>query len=93
MDNNNETSLPKRVIGKTAHSYNSKTDEHTETHYQYLQERKDVKLFGKKLFSYWKTIDTEEVPSYAWIQMACFGSTDWKSKWFGIPNVLWVKVR
>ena len=41
----------------------------------------------------WKEIDREIVPSFAWIQKNTLGSTDWKSKWNGMPNVEWKKIK
>ncbi len=79
----------KRVIAKMYTSYSSKSGEHTETLIQYLQEKKKFTLFGFKIFSFWSTIDKETVPTYAWIQRNALGFTDWKSKWFGVENVLW----
>ena len=81
----------KRVIAKMYTSYNRSSNEYTETLIQYLQEKKYLKIFGFKLFSYWVTIDIEIVPSFAWIQHCTLGSSDWKSKWFGLENVLWAK--
>lgn len=43
---------------------------------QYLVE--ETLLFGKVIWR--RTLDTEEVPVYAWAQHACLGSTEWKSK-------------
>ena len=54
---------------------------------QYLQEYKVVSLFGLKLWDYWKTIDAEEVPMWAWSQHCCVGFTEWKSKWYGWEGV------
>lgn len=83
----------KRVIAKMFTSYDSRSDEYTNTLIQYLQEKKSFTLFGYTLFNYWVTIDKEEVPTYAWIQKNCLGFTDWKSKWFGIENVSWTKIK
>lgn len=83
----------KRVIAKMFTSYDSRSDEYTNTLIQYLQEQKAVSIFGITLFNYWKTIDKEEVPTYAWIQKNTLGFTDWKSKWFGIENVLWTQIK
>ena len=83
----------KRVIAKMRTTYNSDSDEYTETLTQYLQEQKHFKIFGLRLFSYWLTIDTEIVPSFAWIQRNALGFTDWKSKWFGLDNVLWTNYK
>ena len=79
----------KRVIAKMCITYNYSSDEYTETLIQCLQEKKVLKIFGLKLFSYWVTIDTEIVPSFAWIQRNVLGSTDWKSKWADLKNILW----
>lgn len=79
----------KRVIAKMRTTYNSDSDEYTETLTQYLQEQKHFKILGFKVFPFWKTIDTEIVPTFAWIQRNALGFTDWKSKWFGLENVLW----
>ena len=81
----------KRVKAKMFTSYNSSSDEHTNTLIQYLQEKKSISLFGITLFTYWSTIDKEEVPTYAWIQRNCLGFTDWKSKWVGFEDVSWTK--
>ena len=70
-------------------SYNHQSDEYTETLFQYLQERKSFVFMGIKWFSYWRTIDKEIVPTYAWIQRNALGSTDWKSKWYGLNDVKW----
>ena len=83
----------KRVIAKMFTSYDSRSDEYTNTLIQYLQEQKSFSIFGITLFNYWKTIDKEEVPTYAWIQRNTLGFTDWKSKWFGIENVLWTQIK
>lgn len=80
----------KRVIAKEYVSYNRMSDEYTYTHIQYLQQMVVVTFFGKKLCSYWETIDTEEVPSFAVIEHNTLGSTSWKSKWHEIEDVLWV---
>lgn len=79
----------KRVIARRRTEYNRSSDEHTEILTQYLQEQKHFKLFGVKLFSFWQTIDTEIVPSFAWIQRNTLGFTTWKSKWHGLENVTW----
>lgn len=79
----------KRVIAKMFTSYNRQSDEYTYTLIQYLQEHKAFSIFGITLFNYWKTIDKEEVPNYAWIQKNALGSTDWKSKWFEIEGIKW----
>lgn len=71
-------------------SYNKHSDEYTNKLMQYLQEKKKISLFVVPLFSYWLTIDKEEVPTYAWIQNNCLGFTDWKSKWFGIEGISWI---
>jgi MarR-like DNA-binding transcriptional regulator SgrR of sgrS sRNA len=83
----------KRVIAKMFTSYDSQSDEYTNTLIQYLQEQKALSILGITLFNYWKTIDKEEVPTYAWIQRNTLGFTDWKSKWFGIENVLWTQIK
>ena len=79
----------KRVKAKICISYNHQTDEYTETHIQYLQEKKYILFMGIKWLRYWITIDKEIVPTYAWIQNNALGSTDWKSKWNGLDNVTW----
>lgn len=78
-----------RVIGKRFTSYDSRSDEYTDTVIQYLQERKTCKIFGIALFHYWRTIDKEEVPTYAWIQRNTLGTTDWESKWVYLEGVSW----
>jgi hypothetical protein len=83
----------KKVTAKMFTSYDSRSDEYTDTLIQYLQEKRDFKLLGFKLFSFWKTIDKETVPTYAWIQRNTLGFTDWKSKWFGVENVSWTKIK
>lgn len=72
----------KRVKAVMFTTYNERSDEYTDTVYQYLQEKITVKLFNISLFSYWKTIDSEIVPTYAWMQRNTLGSTDWKSKFY-----------
>lgn len=79
----------KRVIAKMFISYDRNSDEYTEKLIQYLQEKKKVSLFRVTLFSYWSTIDKEEVSTFAWIQHNCLGFTDWKSKWFELENISW----
>lgn len=81
----------KRVIHKCYIWYDPIIDDNEEIHRQYLQEKIIVKLFNIKLFSYWKTVDQEVVPSFAWIQHNCLGFTEWKSKWYGLENVNWGK--
>lgn len=39
----------------------------------------------------WVEIDREIVPSAIWMQASILGSTDWKSKWNGMPGVVWLK--
>jgi hypothetical protein len=34
----------------------------------------------------WRTIDDETIPTFASIQKATLGSTDWKSKFYDLPN-------
>lgn len=82
----------KRVISKVYKWYDSIIDDNEEIHYQYLQEKVIVKLFNIKLFFYWKTIDEEIVPSFAWIQHNTLGFTEWKSKWNDLENVNWDKI-
>ena len=79
----------KRVRAKRFREYDPHNDEYTEEVFQYLQERKAFRLFNLNIFHYWKTIDKEHVPSYAWIQAATTGFTDWKSKWNGIDGISW----
>lgn len=74
----------KRVRAKMYTFYDKHSDEYTETLVQYLQERRALTFLGFTLFSYWKTIDTEVVPTFAWIQHATMGSTDWRSKWYDL---------
>ncbi len=81
----------KRVIAKMFTSYDSRSDEYTNTLIQYLQEKRAFTLFGYTLFKYWVTIDKETVPTYAWIQRNTLGSTDWKSKWYEIEGICWTK--
>lgn len=69
--------------------YNPSSDEYTETLTQYLQEERKFKMFGITLFSYWKTIDVEVVPSFAWIQRNTLGFTTWKSKWCNLEDISW----
>jgi hypothetical protein len=50
------------------------------TRQRHFQELLLVKTFGERVVS--KTVvDTEEVPIDAIIDLACFGSTAWRSKW------------
>lgn len=81
----------KRVIARMYTSYIRSSDEYEYTLIQYLQEKVYRTFLGIKLYKYWKTIDKETVPSYAWIQRNTMGSTDWKSKWSGMDNVIWIK--
>ena len=81
----------KRVIAKKRITYNRHSDEYTEKLTQYLQEQIHIKLFGINIYTYWLTIDTEIVPTFAWIQRNTLGFTDWKSKWFDLENVSWIK--
>ena len=74
----------KRVKAVMVKKWCDNSEDYDETLYQYLQEKKSVKLFGIIIFPYWKTIDTEIVPSYACIQKNTLGFSDWKSKWYGI---------
>lgn len=83
----------KRVKATMLTKYDSISEEYNYTLYQYLQEKKQFKIFGITLFIYWKTIDTEIVPSFAWIQHNTLGSTEWKSKWNGLENVNWNKIK
>lgn len=83
----------KKVTAKMFTSYDSRSDEYTETLIQYLKEKHDFKVFGFKIFSFWKIIDKENVPTFAWIQRNTLGFTDWKSKWFGLENILWTKIK
>lgn len=46
---------------------------------QYLQKKVCVKILCFRVH-YWKTIDSEIVPSFAWIQANTLGSTEWESK-------------
>ena len=77
----------KRVIAKMYTSYDYRTRERENTLIQYLQQRNEFKICGVKLFSFWLTIDKETVPSFAWIEKNTLGSTDWKSKWYGMENI------
>jgi hypothetical protein len=79
----------KRVKAVMVKKWCDNSQDFDETLYQYLQEKKYVKILSITLFSYWKTIDTEIVPSYAWIQRNTLGYTDWLSKWYGIENIDW----
>lgn len=50
--------------------------EWNEERIQHLQKKQNI-LF----FTYWKTIDSEIVPSFAWLHKAIFGDRpDWDSK-------------
>ena len=55
---------------------------------QFLQQERTY-FFG--LIKMWVTIEVEDVPSFAWMQAGCFGSTDWKSKFRYIPGVVFIK--
>lgn len=57
---------------------------------QYLQVKRTY-LLG--LITKWETIETEDVPSFAWMQHGTLGSTDWKSKFSDIPNVKFIKTK
>lgn len=80
--------MEKRVIGKMYTKRNRYGDTYNEMK-QFLQVKKSY-LFG--LYKRWKTIDEEDVPSFAWIHKACFGDeSNWKSKFKDIPNVKFIK--
>jgi hypothetical protein len=56
---------------------------------QYLQEKIHRKFtwFGLLDDHYWRNIDSEHVPSFAWIHKSVFGDeSNWKSKFRNIPN-------
>lgn len=54
------------------------TNRHDFDSYQVLQ--REMRIFG---ICVWRTeVDREEVPSWAIIQRACLGSTDWESRIF-----------
>lgn len=57
---------------------------------QVLEELRTKKFlwFSRKI---WVEIDREIIPSGVWQQAFALGSTDWKSKWNGMPNVKWLK--
>jgi hypothetical protein len=46
-------------------------------------------LFGWPIWT--KEIDREEIPAHVLIELGAMGSTDWKSKWSGRPEVWWSK--
>ena len=48
--------------------------ERTEQQYNVLQRQQ--KILGIK---FWKTIEEEPIPAFAWIQCATLGYTDWQS--------------
>lgn len=77
----------KRVKARMYTTYNKRTDEYTETLIQYLQMKIEFRLFGILWFKFWKVIDKETVPTFAWIQRNALGYTDWKSKWYGMADV------
>lgn len=84
----NKHQIKRRVRGKMRECYDVKIGDCWNEMYQVLEEQRPF-LFG--LFNHWVIIDTEEVPSFAWIQSACFGSTDWKSKFINIEGVEFIK--
>lgn len=73
--------------------YDPVCDDYDYLFYQYLQEKRQFKIFWITLFNYWKIIDQEIVPSFAWIQYNTLGSTEWKSKWNGLKNINWDKIK
>jgi len=82
-----------RVIG-IRRTWINKLDEPEEELTQYLQRRVERKytFFGLLSKYYWETIDKKIVPSFAWISVGCFGSTDWESKFKYIPNCQFTKI-
>ena len=83
----------KRVRGVESRIRN-KFGEIGETYTQYLEELhvKVIKFFWRTwTWNKWVVIDEEEIPPAIYMQAACLGSTDWKSKWSGMPNVKWLK--
>lgn len=76
-----------RVIAKTYNRRNIYGERWNEMK-QFLQV-KTKNIFGK---TKWKTIDEEDVPSFAWIHNGCFGDeSNWKSKFNSIKNVKFIK--
>lgn len=77
-----------RVIAKHR-SWRNSFGEPEEERTQYLQEKKirGFRLFGILSKHYWQTIDSEIVPSFAWIHKGVFGDeSSWKSKFSKISN-------
>ncbi len=64
-----------------------------EKHEEMIQVLEELRVKKFLWFSWkaWVQIDREVVPSGIWQQAFTLGSTDWKSKWNGMPNVEWVK--
>lgn len=75
-----------RVIAKMYNKKNIHGERWNEMK-QFLQ-IKSKTWYGK---TKWKTIDEEDVPSFAWIHKGCFGDeTNWESKFKDIPNVKFI---
>jgi hypothetical protein len=74
--------MERRVI--SIHNRWRVNKEWNEERIQYLQEKvlRIFTFFGILSKYYWKTIDSEIVPSNVWLQKAVFGDelTGWKSK-------------
>ena len=67
----------------------NKMGEPEEEAIQYLQEKIHRKFtwFGLMNDHYWENIDSEQVPSFAWIHRSTLGDeSNWKSKFRNIPN-------
>tara|TARA_R110002096_G_scaffold26173_4_gene81090 strand:- start:8168 stop:8419 length:252 start_codon:yes stop_codon:yes gene_type:complete len=77
-----------RSIFKT-HPPNQHGERHEEM-IQVLEVSKPQKFFWWS-WNTWIEIDREIVPSGIWQQAFTLGSTDWKSKWNGMPDIHWVK--
>lgn len=48
--------------------------------YAPLAEYRKENVLQRKRWYGWRDVEVEEVPSWAWIQSATLGSTEWKSK-------------
>lgn len=82
-----------RVIG-VMKKWRNNMDEVEEELTQYLQEKvvRKYTWFGLLPNYRWVTIDSEHVPSFAWIHKCVFGDeTDWKSKFCNINNCTFIK--
>lgn len=48
---------------------------------------REWRLWGVRVWS--RELDREDVPVWASIQLACLGSSDWRSKFNDVPGIEW----